>query len=559
MALTNKDKKIIKQQIRTKSLSQLATQVGCTQKQIVDYLQKIWGIEKYQRVVSQKIGASDVQKVTHNNHLSIWKILKENYKILFALVACVWLLYGPFINNAFLSDDIPGIVNNPDIFNFSWVIESPLIIINRLNYFLISNIFGIHPWAFRIGNIVAHSASVVGVFVLTYKLINKYVAVVAGFLFATHPLMIEPVIWISGNGYAWYSSLLIWSFIFYLYSKNSWKKWLVSTLLFLVALQFSEKAAVFPGILVLYHLVVDRKRSKWWQLSPYIALAIIWLVVNLGLIGDRLSYLETEYNQEYSNPSLYSGPVTQVPIAIINYTKLIFWPDKLTLYHSELSYTKTSYAFMSIFTLLYFFTAISFCWQGFRGKQKSGLIGLLLIWPFIALSPTLLPLYISSVVAERYFYFSATGVFILLAWGGVALSQKQKLKEVAWMSISIILCLLMVRTLVRNNDWKDQDHLWLSAQRTSPSSSQNQNNLGDLYGRRGDLQQAEWHFKKAIEFNPTYADAMHNLANTYTQMGRLEDAIHWYNESLVHKPSLLQSQVNIELIEEYLEDNPQDQ
>ena len=118
--------------------------------------------------------------------------------------------------------------------------------------------------------------------------------------------------------------------------------------------------------------------------------------------------------------------------------------------------------------------------------------------------------------------------------------------------VAIAIILLFIRTLVRNRDWQDQDHLWLAAERTSPSSQQNHNNLGDLYSRRGDLKQAEWHFKKAIEINPSYADAMHNLANTYVMMGKFEEAIKWYEDALKNKPSLWQSQRQLEAVKEHL-------
>ncbi|MDZ7587350.1 MAG: tetratricopeptide repeat protein, partial [Patescibacteria group bacterium] len=356
-------------------------------------------------------------------------------------------------------------------------------------------------WPFRLVNILVHFLTVIGVMVLVEKLINKTVAMVAAVLVAIHPIMIESVTWISGGGYSLYGALLVWSLIFYIKAKDSWWKYVVSVLLFLAALQISEKAAVLPGILLVYRLVVDRKRGQWADLVPYIALSGLWLWLNLMGVGSRLNYLQVEYNSDFSvRPQIF----VQVPVALSNYLGLIVWPDKLTLYHSEMNFTPIKFSFMAGITIVYLLVTAWLLW-------RRNLAGFFLSWLVIGLSPTLLPLGVAWIVAERYAYFGAIGIYILIAWGLVSLSEKPKWVEAGWTITVILICLLLIRTMVRNSDWQDQDHLWLAAERTSPSSPQNHNNLGDLYGRRGNLQLAEWHFKKAIEINPNYADAMHNL------------------------------------------------
>ena len=96
---------------------------------------------------------------------------------------------------------------------------------------------------------------------------------------------------------------------------------------------------------------------------------------------------------------------------------------------------------------------------------------------------------------------------------------------------------LSVRTITRNADWKNQDTLWLATAKTSPSSPQNHNNLGDYYGRQGDLEKAAEEFKTAIKLKPNYGDAYHNLANIYHQMGEDDLAIENYRKALSFNPN----------------------
>ena len=109
----------------------------------------------------------------------------------------------------------------------------------------------------------------------------------------------------------------------------------------------------------------------------------------------------------------------------------------------------------------------------------------------------------------------------------------------------------MFRTVLRNNDWQTADSLYLSAERYSTLSPQNHNNLGDVYGKRGELKRSELHFLKAIQINPRYADAMHNLGNTYVQMGELDKAKESYLNALKVSPGLWQSERALKAIDEY--------
>ncbi|MEK7622867.1 MAG: tetratricopeptide repeat protein [Patescibacteria group bacterium] len=470
-------------------------------------------------------------------------MIKENRWQIIGLIGLALMIYLPTLNHQFIADDIFGIVNNPEIFKWGHVWQNPLVVLNRLEYWLIVNTFGVIPWPFRLVNILVHLMTAIGGFVLTEKLINKTVATVAAVLIIVHPLMIESVTWISGNGYSWYGMLLVWSLIFYLRAGKNWQQWLISVGLFLAALEFSEKAAVLPGILLVYRLAIDRKRGQWWDLAPYVFLSGLWLWLNLMGVGARLNYLQTEYN---SNISIKPTIFVQMPVALTNYLGLMVWPDKLTLYHSELDVTKSKFIFMAGITMVYFLIT---GWCLLKGLRA----GFFMSWLIIGLSPTLIPLGVAWIVAERYVYFASIGIYILIAWGLVSWSQKQEEIKIGWAVTVIIIISFLIRTMVRNQDWQDQDHLWLAAERTSPSSSQNHNNLGDLYGRRGDFNLSERHFKQAIELNPNYADAMHNLANIYVRLGQLEEAIKWYESALKNKPSLWQSEQQLKAVKDYLQ------
>jgi tetratricopeptide (TPR) repeat protein len=192
---------------------------------------------------------------------------------------------------------------------------------------------------------------------------------------------------------------------------------------------------------------------------------------------------------------------------------------------------------MSILTFSLFATSVALY------LKKSSLF-LWLAFFITFLLPTALIPGIASIVAERYVYLASTGLFVTVAF----LLNLIKNIKIKWTVFILIILALSVRTIVRNFDYRNQDTLWLATAKTAPSSPQNHNNLGDYYGRQGDLARAVEEFKKAIELNPRYGDAYHNLANTYHQLGQDDLAIENYQKALSFNPNLWQSRQNLAAI-----------
>jgi tetratricopeptide (TPR) repeat protein len=345
--------------------------------------------------------------------------------------------------------------------------------------------------------------------------------------------MVESVTWISGGGHSQYSLFAAISLGLYILAGKNRKYYWWSVISFLIALLFSEKAASFPGILLLYQLLFDRKRP-WWELVPFFSLSSIWTYLNLRKVPARLGYLK----EEFASGGKPASPWLQVPVAVASYLGLIFWPDKLTLYHSEVMVSPKVFSMMVGVTGLVIVTGLISFWQGLKGKEWAKQVCFWLGVFVIGLLPTLLPLGVSWVVAERYVYLGAVGVLVLVAYGSGRLMKKQGWYEAAVVIFTVMVMGLMIRTLVRNNDWRSADNLWLAGARTSPNSPQNNNNLGDYYGRHGDYEKAAYHFLKAAELRPGYADPIHNLGNVYFKQGKIKEAMEAYQLALKLKPKL---------------------
>lgn len=464
--------------------------------------------------------------------------LKQEAPIFFLLGFIVLVLYIPFINNDFVSDDVFAIVNNPQLGQLSEIIKSPFSFLRPLFYWSTFHLFGRAPWAFRIINIISHLGVVLAAYTLFSLLFGKKAGLTTSVLTVVHPIMAEAVIWISGGAYSQSAFFALLACLFYLLRKKHQKYFWWALISYFISLVFSEKAIGFAPIFFVFDWLYHQKK-EWLKSWPFIALSGGWGLIFLLMRGQRAAALATSF----SGPARSTNPLLKIPIAINSYLELIFWPNKLALYHSELIFSKTQFFIKaSIISILLLVLGIFLYW----GKKQAGIyrkISLMGLWFLLGLSITLLPFSTGWIVAERYAYLASMGIFAIL---GILLQHilyktKQTGKNLLIGCLVLVGLALGIRTMVRNNDWQTADKLWLAGARTSPNSPQNNNNLGDLYGRRGDFERSIWHFKKAIELNPQYADAYHNLGNAYEKTGKLKKAKANYQNALKFRPQLWQS------------------
>lgn len=470
------------------------------------------------------------------NNLSITAFLKENlYKVLL-LVFLVFACYVNSLGNDFVSDDF-AFIYLPNFGTVSSFLYNHAPFFSPINFvrFLIS-FLGRSPFLFRSVNILFHTGSVVLIYFLISQLFNKKLGFFTAAVFAVHPILIESITWIAGGPYSQYGFLLIFSLtLYYLAFRNNFQKkfYLSSLILFVLALLSNEKAIVFPVVILFFELCYGNIKNNWKMILPFFGFSFVLGIYLFSALGNRYSTIQTSV---YTQLKIIN-PVYQIPIAITSYLSLIVLPVNLSFYHSEMTFATVQYIVrLSVFLAFTGLTVFFF----FKNKK---VFFWLAFFPII-LSPTLTPFGISWIVAERYVYLACLGIIVPIGMLFVKLYEKIN-KNIFFVIFSIIIVSLSTRTIIRNTDWKNQDTLWIATAKTAPSSPQNHNNLGDLYGRRGDLNRAIEEFQTAIILLPDYADAYHNLANTYVQIGKIDLAIENYKKAIHYNPQLWQSYLNL--------------
>jgi tetratricopeptide (TPR) repeat protein len=538
MSLTGKQKKYLKKNIRQKSLGEIVDYLGVEERQLHEYLKKLWGNKKYQRYFQKQEGSVSDGLSSRVMEFNLRAWLSANKRKLAILTIVAFLVYVNSIGNEFVSDDVVGILQNENLGNLGYILRQ-IVFLRGLFYFVIHGIFGKLSAIYRLLNIFFHIGTTLGVYLFLDLISQKKIAWYGALIMAVHPLATEAITWISGGVYVQYSFFLIWALIFYTLSPKG-KKWTVAAIVsFILGLLSSEKAIFFPFLLVVFELVFGSLKKNWPRLIPYFVLGGALGIFYMIKIPQRLESLDSGGRTAASGSTF--NPLIQIPVAISSYLGLFAWPIKLTLYHSEMSFSQGQF-------LLYLLGFIGYLgslgWSYKKNKEIFFYLSLFLI----SLLPTLTPFGISWIVAERYVYFGLIGLVGVVGYAVASWIDFPEKREIALTVLYLVVVLLGGRTIIRNIDWKNQDNLWLGAAKTSPSSPQNHNNLGDYYSRQGDLGKAIEEFQKAITLKPGYADAYHNLANAYQQKGEFDLAITNYQEAIKYNPTLWQSHQNLAAI-----------
>lgn len=535
MSLTHSQKTYIKKHIQREKIDQISQTLNITDKQILDYLKKRWGKEKLDEFINKNNPQNNL--VPHKYTNSNW--IKSNWPHLLLLLFLILVTYTNSLNNAFLSDDLAEIVNNPNVGNLKYAITShPFGFIRLILYWLTFHIGGLNPILFRSINIFLHLGTVLIIYAIFNLLYSKRLALIVSAIFAIHPAISEAVVWISGGSYPQYTCFFFLSFLFYLLSKSNRKYYFASLISFILSFMSHPQMPLalfltFP----LWELCFGNLKKNWKKSIPFLLITLFFLMLVLAGLPERETVLRTVHYQEKG----IDNPFVLVPVALTSYFELIFFPRILTLYHSELAFDTINFAIRAGITIL-FFAGILFSFK------KNKFIFFWLSFFLIALSPTLTPFRLNWIVAERYLYLPIIGILAVAGLGLIKISEKLKFKHAGYFLVTLIIILLSSRTIVRNIDWKNEDNLWIATGKTSSSSPNTHNNLGDVYGRQGDKQKSLQEFQKAIELKPNYADAYHNAGNVYRELNQKDKALEHYQKAVQLNPNLWQSYQNIAAI-----------
>jgi len=468
----------------------------------------------------------------------IRSILKNNWKFLVGLVIGTFLLYFNSLGGNFVSDDYASITQNPDIKNFGVALK--IFSLQGIINSVISIIFGTtSPIPFHLCSLILYLLVLVAGFVLVFLLTkSKAVSMITLILYACLPIHVENISWISGRPYLFVALFVFISldlFILFLNKRQNRYLWLILPNLFLLFITDRIRGFAVVILGLFYFLTYKKELGYKIKLGKIIAGLIlvtsVLAIVSMPMIKERIASVNGGIN---ASDSLFYNPLFQYPTAISKYLQLMFLPVDLTLYH-------TMYVIPVWMNWLIILTYISLVVYFFF-KEKILFFALAFI--FLASAPSMAPVKVSWLVAERYLLMGSLGFCLFLVLFFKRFINK-KTEGIMFIVFLIVVGLFCCRVFLRNIDWKTNHNLWVITCQVSPNSHNAWNNIGDDYDKLGQYENAIKGFTQSTVVKPNYADAFHNRANIFYKMGRFDLARDSYETGLYFNPAMYQSYISL--------------
>jgi protein O-mannosyl-transferase len=387
-----------------------------------------------------------------------------------------------------------------------------------------------------------------------------FVALGASMLFLSHPTHTEAVANIKGRDeiVALLGSLAALYFVLKAY-RQSRPLWVfVAMAAFFAALMSKENAITFLAIVPLsfYFFTAANLRQTVLYTAPLMAVALIFLIIRGSVLGWQLGDPPMEL---MNNPFLKIVGDRWVPFSVseksatimhtlAEYLRLLLLPYKLTHDYYPRHIDIGSWTDLSVLIALILHVGLLIL--AFTGLRRKDPVSYGIFFYLITLSiASNIVFPVGTNMSERFIYMPSIGfVLVVTIWlyrlmkaGGVG-----RLKT-GLQLLAVIAVVFSVRTLSRNEVWKDNYTLFLTDVQHSPNSAKLRNAAGgELFTqsikpeneqlRESMLREALGHLREAIRIHPTYKNAFLLQGNCHYYLQDYESAIQSYRQALLIDP-----------------------
>ena len=379
--------------------------------------------------------------------------------------------------------------------------------------------------AFHRTGLVLHVLDAVLVLLILYRLFGALVpAAIVALLFGLHPLTVEPVAWIGERKTLLASFFALACILSYLeHLRRGGSGWRIASLAIFVLALLSKPTVVMLPLLLLLLDAWPLRRLRWEAVLekwPFLLISLLSGVITV-LSHGRAATIAPMSVSDYLQWPVRAGYL------LAFYLTKIGWPTGLTpLYPSpepfELLNPVVALGLAAVVALTGLLA------QAAR-RAPGPLVGWL--WFVIAIVPTLgLVRYTWVVASDKYVYFPAFGLLMLLAAGLGAVWDGRRFSRVASRAALLLVAVLLLAAEARGvraalRPWSSTLTLFQHMESRAPRSPVIQNELGILMAEGSAPAQAIQHFRRALELQPAFQKAHYNLGIALAGQSRIEEAV----------------------------------
>jgi tetratricopeptide (TPR) repeat protein len=408
-------------------------------------------------------------------------------------------------------------------------------------YWALHRMFGLAPTQFHATQLLFHVATALLVWRLACALrFTPRAALLAGVLFALHPINVEAVSWIASLKDPLYTSTMLASVLAYIRWREadageapqfwSGKAWLAAALvLMLVSLLCKSFAIVEPGLLIAWELsraVRVNYRSILVGVAPFALLAMASTVLFFAIARANTVVLEIDGIDRVSR--LATAAWCQA-----RYVELLLVPVRMRILYivppitSVIDVRLLAVVALTVAVLL----ALVMAWR--RDRRYVFLVA----WYWITLFPVLNIIPFPALMADRYLYAPSVAFCVAIA-GWLAASRT----GLARFAIAGVIAVYALGTTQRVLQWSDEVGMWQEVNDDAPGHPMAMQGLAVALGARGEHAAAVELRKRVLAFDldtVALAVAHKSMGKDLAALGRNEEAVAHVRTSVKLEPSVV--------------------
>ncbi|HEY1490841.1 MAG TPA: hypothetical protein VGF90_07360, partial [Verrucomicrobiae bacterium] len=451
------------------------------------------------------------------------------------LALAIFAAYAPALRNDFVWDDTALILRDPLIRSWELIPEAFqhfLFIdatpsdfyrpIQRLTYLADYAAFIFKPAGYHLSSILFQIGAALALFLFANELLRsqgieepkrRWLAFVAGLIWAVHPVHTAAVAYISGRAdplAAMFGFLGLYCGIRVAPEKraNRWLLHIAAAAFFLLSALSKETGLIFP-ILLIAILVL---RKSWRQIVP----------VSIVLVFVALSYLSLRLSAEhFPAPRLRPpAPLLVRPIivarAFAEYTGLILFPANLHMDRDVESHpfgassaSVRGAAWRELQTLAGIILIAAAIYWLIRSRKQDPVVFSCLVLAALAYLPVSGAFPLNATIAEHWLYLPTAFLFLAAT---TAIARFQIPVPAAAALVALFVLLFGARTFLYTLDWKNQRTFLERTIAAGGDSARMLINLASQELHDGQLDSAKKHLDAALEKEPNQPFAVINLA-----------------------------------------------
>ncbi len=490
---------------------------------------------------------------------------KLNWALAILLALATFAVYSRTLGNPFANFDDTGYVTENlhvqqglSAATLRWAITStaeanwhPL---TWLSHALDCQLFGLHPAGHHLTSVLFHLLNVVLVFWLLLRVTGAtWRSGLVAALFALHPINVESVAWIAER-----KNLLCMFFFLLTLGAYGWyarkpgvSRYLLVAGLFVLGLAAKPMVVTLPFVLLLLDFWPLQRVLAWTPAPQALPLpqTPFWRLVLEKLPLLLLSAASSLITLVVQRPAMEAevrapARFTNVIYAYVAYLGKTFWPTRLAAFYPYKGY---GIPWWQVLLCLLFLSGISI---GVLRERSRPYLAVGWFWFLGTLVPVIGLIQVGDQgMADRYAYLPLLGIFVMLAWGGAELWQRQRSNPRLYAAtVGLAIAVLALLTWGQIGTWHSNYDLWTHALHVTRDNYVAENYAGAallsetflLTGQRYS-EEAAVHFRNAVRINPRDPISRLNLGADFHEHGRLHEAVEQYETvlQLTHDPHLV--------------------